>query len=48
MMLGDMVTIKTPLFGAFDQLQTLLVDLGQRKLIAIDPIEDAELDRSIP
>ena len=29
-MLGDVVAIKALLFGAFDQLQALLVKLGQR------------------
>src|SRR6266576_4064670 len=44
-MLGDVVAIESFLFGAFDQPQALLVKFGQLKLIAIDPIEDTELDR---
>ena len=44
-MLGDVVAIKALLFGAFDQLETLLVKVRKRQLIAIDPVKDAELDR---
>ena len=42
-MLSDVIAIEAKLVGAFDQPQALLVEFGQRELIAIDPIEDAEL-----
>jgi len=44
-MLRDVIAIKAKLVGAFHQPQALLVKLGQAELVAIDPVEDAELDR---
>src|SRR6266403_16133 len=44
-MLGDVIAIETVPIGGFHEPQALFVKFGQLKVIAIDPIEDTELDR---